>query len=69
MADQFGMTLSEFAKGKTQPEVAQLVGVSQSAISQMMSSTRDIRVVVIPEGGFKAFEIRPVGNRRKSQAA
>lgn len=57
--------LREFAEGKTQPELAVLLGVSQSAVSQMLSSTRDIRVRGDGLGGYIAFEIRPVGSRRR----
>ncbi|QEN46586.1 hypothetical protein CLA18_08710 [Pseudomonas protegens] len=64
MEIEFGTPLVEFAKGKTQPELAVLLDVSQSAVSQMINSDRDIRVVV-DQGKVGAFEIRRVGSRRK----
>lgn len=64
MKIDFGTPLVEYAKGKTQPELALLLGVSQSAVSQMINSDRDIRIVVgLDKVG--AFEIRRVGSRRK----
>ena len=65
--DEFtGLPLADFAKGKNQPELAEIFGVTQSAVSQMMKSGRDIRVRELPEGGYQAYEIRVVGNRRKA---
>ena len=68
MTEDFGVPLAEFAEGKTQPELAELIGVSQSAISQMIKSGRNIRVRRKGESGFQAIEIRLVGDRRKSAA-
>lgn len=69
MADGIGTPLINFAEGKTQPELAMLLGVSQSAISQMLNSSRDIRI--FDEHGLdcKAIELRPIGRRRKANAA
>jgi len=65
--DEFtGQTLAAFAEGKTQPELALLIGVTQSAISQMIKSGRDIRVRQLPNGNWQAYEIRPVGSRRRA---
>ncbi len=67
MMDEFtGQTLAEFTEGKTQLELAALFGVTQGAISQMMRSRRDIRVRMLPDGRYQAYEIRPVGSRRKA---
>lgn len=67
--DEFtGQPLASFAEGKTQPELAGLIGVTQSAISQMMKSGRDIRVRKLPGGGYQAYEIRLVGSRRSKAA-
>lgn len=68
MIDDIGVPLREFAKGKTQPQVAALIGVSQGSVSQMLASKRDIRVHKLGNGKFQAVEIRPVG-RRGAQAA
>lgn len=68
MEIEIGTPLAEFARGKTQPEMAALLDVSQSAVSQMINSSRDIRVVLIL-GKVVAFEIRPIGGRRKQLSA
>lgn len=57
-------TLKDFLEGRSQPEAAMLLGVTQSAVSQMLSSGRDIRVEESPEGGFRAFEIKPIGKAK-----
>ncbi|WP_410055970.1 Cro/CI family transcriptional regulator [Pseudomonas sp. Marseille-Q5117] len=69
MANEIGIPLGDFAEGKTQPELALLIGVSQSAVSQMLNSARDIRVRVDEKGTCTAVEIRPIGSRRKARAA
>jgi DNA-binding transcriptional regulator YdaS (Cro superfamily) len=69
MANEIGIPLGDFALGKTQPELALLIGVSQSAVSQMLNSARDIRVQVDEKGACTAVEIRPIGSRRKARAA
>ncbi len=68
MNDELGMPLKEFAAGKKQPEIAELLGVTQGAVSQMLNSERDIRVRK-SDDGYQAVEIRPVGSRRKPRAA
>ena len=65
MEELTGQTLTAFAEGRTQPELALLIGVTQSAVSQMIKSGRDIRVRPLPGGGYQAYEIRVVGSRRK----
>lgn len=69
MDENIGTALRVFAEGKTQPELAVMLGVSQSAVSQMLSSARDIRVRVDEKGACSAVEIRPIGSRRKPKAA
>ncbi|MBC3239702.1 XRE family transcriptional regulator [Pseudomonas lurida] len=69
MENNIGAPLRLFAKGKTQPELALLLKVSQSAVSQMLSSDRDIWVKTNADGTCSAFEIRPIGSRRKPAAA
>lgn len=69
MNEGIGKTLRTFAEGRTQPELASLLGVSQSAVSQMLNSARDIRVQVDETGACSAVEIRPIGLRRKCNAA
>lgn len=65
MNDYLGVPLKEFAKGRTQPQIADFLGVTQGAISQMLSSGRDIRVKEYKDGTFQAFEIRSIGRRDK----
>lgn len=69
MDDDIGISLKDFAHGRTQPELGKLLGVSQSAVSQMLSSGRDIRIQIDEQGRYSAIEIRPVGGRRKPTAA
>lgn len=63
--NEFGTSLRDFAQEKTQPQLAELLGVSQSAVSQMLNSERDIRVCSDGQGGYEFIEIRPVGRKRK----
>lgn len=63
----FEMTLSEFAQGKTQPQLAEMLGVSQGAVSQMLNSTRDIRVESDGQGGHEFIEIRRIGRKHKGR--
>ncbi|MNJ20869.1 Cro [compost metagenome] len=69
MAEEIGTPLGVFAEGKTQPELAALLGVSQSAVSQMINSSRDIRVRIDGRGVCTAVEIRPIGSRKKPKSA
>lgn len=66
MNEYLGVPLRDFAAGKTQPEIADLLGVTQGAVSQMINSDRDIRVLQHADGTFHGFEIRPIGRRRKA---
>ncbi|MDU9391559.1 helix-turn-helix transcriptional regulator [Pseudomonas sp. zfem002] len=61
------MTLREFAQGKTQPQLAEMLGVSQGAVSQMLNSTRDIRVKSDGQGGYEFIEIRQIGGKHKER--
>ncbi|EMC2533505.1 TPA: hypothetical protein NHZ94_000738 [Pseudomonas aeruginosa] len=69
MAVDLGIPLAEFVKGRNQPEVAEIIGVTQSAVSQMLRSCREIRVRKRVDGGFEAFEIRVLGTKRVPRAA
>lgn len=64
MEDKIGVPLREFAEGRTQPQLAELLGVSQSAVSQMLNSRRDIRVRSDEKGGYEFIEIRLIGKQR-----
>lgn len=51
--------LADFLRCKgTQPQLAKAVGVTQSAISQMAKSSRDIRVRVFEDGRIEVIEFR-----------
>ncbi len=69
MTVEFGVPLREFAEGKSQVQVAGLLGVTQGAISQMLLSDRDVRVVSGSDGRPEGFEIRRIGSRRKQLPA
>lgn len=62
MAD---IPLRKFTEDKTQAEAAKLIGVTQSALSQMLRSDRQIFVRVGKRGRvLGAYEIRPVGPKK-----
>jgi predicted transcriptional regulator len=46
--------------GMTQRKLADLLGIVQSAVSQMLADGRDIYVVDKPDGSVVAHEIRQV---------
>ncbi|TRO21977.1 hypothetical protein EQ826_00180 [Ectopseudomonas mendocina] len=69
MQEDFGVPLRDFAQGKKQPQIAELLGVTQGAVSQMLHSGRDIRIRDLGNGAYEAIEIRPIGMRRKRQEA
>ncbi|MCE1099484.1 Cro/CI family transcriptional regulator [Pseudomonas asiatica] len=51
--------LADFLRCKgTQPQLAKAVGVTQSAVSQMAKSSRDIRVRVFEDGRIEVIELR-----------
>ncbi|MCD1640118.1 MAG: hypothetical protein FHK79_18190 [Pseudomonas sp.] len=68
MNDYLGVTLKDFAQGRTQPQIAEILGVTQGAVSQMLNSRRDIRVRDCGDGTYQAVEIRAVGSRKKRAA-
>lgn len=64
MSDDISVTLKDFCEGRTQSQAAQLLGVTQGSISQMINSDRDIWVNKLPDGHYQAIEMVPVGRRR-----
>ena len=51
--------LADFLRCKgTQPQLAKAIGVTQSAISQMAKSSRDVRVRVFEDGRIEVIELR-----------
>ena len=55
------ISLAEFAKGKSQEEVGQLLGgLTQAAISKMLDSQRVIYIERHPDGKWHAIEERDI---------
>ncbi|WP_301968850.1 hypothetical protein [Chromohalobacter israelensis] len=57
------MTLREFVAETSQDAVATMMGVTQGAVSQMLRSKRDIRVIALdpPDSGYRFIEIKSLG--------
>lgn len=51
--------LDKFVADKGQSEAARLLRVTAPAIYKALSAKRDIRVLELPDGTFKANELRP----------
>ena len=62
------ITLAEFSRERSAAEIARSLGVSRSAISQMLDSDREIYVEVDDGGDFVAWEKRTIPARKKSAA-
>jgi predicted transcriptional regulator len=62
------MTLKDFVAKHNQYAVANMMGVSQGAVSQMIRANRDIRVAPDQqmECGYRFYEIRPLGKNIKA---
>jgi len=52
-------------KHGTQAVLAAALGVNQSAISQMVRSSRNIEITIFGDGRIEASEIRPIPARPK----
>lgn len=64
------LTLSKYLESHgTQTELAEALGIQQSAVSQMARSGRNIEITVYADGRIEANEIRPVPARPKKTAA
>lgn len=59
------ISLSAYLVGLTQEQAAMRLGVSQGALSQMLSSDRKIFVQLINGDVHNVYEIKPVGLKRK----
>lgn len=59
-------TLKEYIhrEGHTQNEVAMRLGITQGAVSQMLLSDRDIRVVEKDQNTLQAYELKTVPAKR-----
>lgn len=64
------ISLKEFLRDHSQIEAAQLLGIGQSAVSQMVSADRDVRLVLDDHGNLlESYERKPVGRRAIENAA
>ncbi|ENA37455.1 hypothetical protein HMPREF1487_04373 [Pseudomonas sp. HPB0071] len=64
------ITLESFVAAKGQSEAARLLRVTPPAIHKAISTKRDIRVLELPDGSFRAVESRPFPSQStKYQAA
>ena len=66
--------LSAFVQVHGRETARQLIGVSYSALTQMLASEREIFVVPQEDGSYKAFETKEIKSidrtgRRKTNAA
>ncbi|WP_312537678.1 Cro/CI family transcriptional regulator [Stutzerimonas nitrititolerans] len=63
-------SLGEYlANEGTQQQLADALGIQQSAVSQMVRSGRNIEVCVLEDGSIEANEIRPIPARPRRAAA
>lgn len=63
------LTLAEFAKTRSQTEAARLLGVSAPAINKALAAGRTILITELPDGSFRAEELREFPSTKKSAAA
>ncbi|WP_315975623.1 Cro/CI family transcriptional regulator [Pseudomonas sp. 14P_5.3_Bac1] len=59
--------LDEFVAKKGQSEAARLLRVTAPAIHKAITAKRDIRVLELPDGSFKAKEQRPFPSQRSME--
>ena len=58
--------LDKFVAEKGQSEAARLLRVTAPAIHKALSAKRDIRVLELPDGSFKANELRPFPSQKSA---
>ncbi|WP_306345969.1 Cro/CI family transcriptional regulator [Pseudomonas veronii] len=58
--------LDKFVADKGQSEAARLLRVTAPAIYKALSAKRDIRVLELPDGTFKANELRPFPSQKSA---
>ena len=64
------ITLSEYLAGEgTQKQLADALGIQQTAVSQMARSGRTIEVTIYANGRIEAHEIRKLPAKPKKTAA
>ncbi|MCG8608930.1 MAG: Cro/CI family transcriptional regulator [Pseudomonadales bacterium] len=61
------VTLTEYAKDKTQNKVAEELGVTQAGLRKMLLSGRDIYIQKKSDGTIEAFEIRSIPARKNNE--
>jgi predicted transcriptional regulator len=60
------VSLKEFCKGRTQSEVAEILGRTQGAVFQMLRDKRHVFITSHLDGTFTAYEIKKF--EQKAQA-
>lgn len=58
--------IEDFMKGRTQQQVAEILGVTQGAVFQALAAKRNIFFRELEDGGFETYEIK---RPRKKKAA
>lgn len=62
-------TLTEFVDEKGQTKAAELLGMSQGALSKAMGRKRVVYVQELEGGGYQAEEVRPFPSKSTKSAA
>jgi hypothetical protein len=62
------IALKDFLVGRSQKEVADLIGVTPGAVWQMLRDARDIRIRQVGPCCFEAVEVKPIGRARVKAA-
>lgn len=63
------ITLHQFLEQHTQKEAAEGMGVNQSAVSQMVKSGRDVRLLINASGAIESsYEFKPIGKTDRKVA-
>ena len=58
-----GIPLKDYVAEHGQTDTAAAIGVTQSAVGQMLRAGREIYVVTLPDGSVEGKEWRTVGRR------
>ncbi|SDB54243.1 Cro/CI family transcriptional regulator [Pseudomonas sp. NFACC13-1] len=58
--------LDKFVAEKGQSEAARLLRVTAPAIHKALIAKRDIRVLELPDGSFRASELRPFPSQKSA---
>lgn len=60
------ISLNEYLEQGTQTELANALGMNQSAVSQMVRAGRNIEITLHDDGRIEANEIRPIPVRPRN---